>query len=130
MSKEKAAEQEACYKTLKVDDIEISKNNPRTINEKSDTFKELAESVRASGVIVPIHVRRHPKDAKGFELLAGERSLRACSVTGRDIIPALDHGTISDEKSFEITFAENFCREDMTVMEQGKAVQILLQKYL
>ena len=115
---------------LNVVQIEINKDNPRTVDEKSESFRELVDSVRASGVLVPVHIRRVTEGANGrFQLLAGERRVRATIAAGRDTLPVIDHGVITDKEAFEIMFVENFGREDMTVMEQGKAVEVLLAKY-
>lgn len=114
---------------LLIVDIIPSGDNPRVINEKSTEFIELTESIQAQGVIVPIHVRIHPKQYGKVELLAGERRLKASRKAGRDLIPAVNHGKITDEAAFEITFTENFDRKDLTPIEQGKAVVILLAKY-
>jgi len=108
-------------------DVEVvAGGNPRSINEKSAQFDELLASVAAQGVIVPIHVRRK---ADTYELLAGERRLMAAIKAGRAEIPAIDHGEIGDAEAFEITFAENFAREDLTVIEQGRAAQFMLERY-
>jgi ParB/RepB/Spo0J family partition protein len=112
-----------------VEKIIISGNNPRIINEKSQEFKELVESIMAMGVIVPVHVRSHPKQKDKYELLAGERRLLAAGRANLKELRAINHGTIGDEEAFEITFAENFGREDLTPLEQGKAVAILMEKY-
>ena len=109
--------------------IEPSSDNPRTINEKSAAFIELTESIQVQGVIVPVHVRIHPNKKGMFELLAGERRHRASAKAGIPLIPAINHGNITDEAAFEITFTENYAREDLTPLEQGKAVVTLLEKY-
>ncbi len=117
------------YQELQLTDIVTSPDNPRIINDKAPGFLELIESIRALGVIVPVHVRIHPKQKDKFELLAGERRLLAAAKTDRTTIKAINHGSISDEQAFEISFAENFAREDLTPLEQSKAANILLQKY-
>lgn len=114
---------------LQIINIIPSGDNPRTINENSVAFVELTESIRAQGVIVPVHVRIHPKKKGRFELLAGERRLKAATKAKRGLIPAINHGKISDEAAFEIAFTENFAREDLTPLEQGRAVATLMEKY-
>jgi len=114
---------------LNVTDIIPSGDNPRIINEKSAEFIELVESIERLGVIVPVHVRDHPVQAGKYELLAGERRLLAAAKTKRKIIPAICHGQIDNKEAFEITFIENFARQDLTPLEQGKAVETLLIKY-
>lgn len=111
---------------LKTSQIRTSGDNPRIINPKSSEFAELVESIRSLGVKVPIHVR---EKGKNYELLAGERRLLAAKAAGLDAIPALNHGELTDEAAFEVTFAENFARQDLTVLEQGKAIWLLLIKY-
>jgi len=104
-------------------------HNPRQIDLKTRTFQDLVESVKAQGVIVPVHVRITGGMAGPFELLAGERRYRAAQAAGLTTIPAINHGAIGDERAFEITFAENFAREDLTTLEQGRAVGFLLERY-
>ena len=117
------------HEDLPVKRIVVSGNNPRTVNTKTPEFIKLVESVKARGVIVPVHVRVHPKRKDKFELLAGERRWRACQAAKVARIRAIDHGAISDADAFEVTFNENFCREDLTVIEEGKAAALLLDKY-
>ena len=116
------------YQELLVQEIVPNKDNPRIINEKSPEFAELVESVKAMGVIVPVHVREQPKGS-GYLLLAGDRRLLAARKVGKDKIKAINHGKINDDQAFEITFIENFGRVDLTPLEQGKAVETLMVKY-
>ena len=114
---------------LAVRDLVPSKDNPRFISEKSDGFKELVASIKGQGVIIPVHVRPHPTIKGKFDLLAGERRVRAAKAAKLETVPAINRGEITDEQAFEITFAENFVREDLTPLEQGKAVVTLYDKY-
>ena len=112
---------------VKAADIVIVKGrNPRVVNKKSAGFLELVESVAAQGVIVPVHVRAA---GGAVELLAGERRVLAARAAGVETIPTIDHGEISAAEGFEITFAENFAREDLTPIEQGRAAQLMLVRY-
>ena len=101
-------------------------DNPRTINEKSPEFLELVASVKAVGVNVPVACR---PDGDGHILIYGERRLRAARLAGRETIPALVYDGLTPEQAFELTFAENYQREDLTPMEECKAVQLLSAKY-
>lgn len=109
--------------------IILSPDNPRIINEQAPAFLELVESVKAKGVIIPIHVRDHPKQKGKLDLLAGERRVLAAIKAGQKEIRAICHGEMNDDEAFEITFIENFGREDLTPLEQGKAVETLMLKY-
>ncbi len=114
---------------LKIDNIVPSENNPRVVNPQTVAFGDLLASVKASGVKVPVMVRPHPKQDGKYELLAGQRRLAAASAAKLKKIGAMIHTGISDEEAFDITFCENFAREDLTPMEEGKAAVILLAKY-
>ena len=129
MSEKSTSTAEQKLQELELTNIIPSPDNPRIVNEKSEQFGELVESIRAMGVIVPVHVRDHPKRKDNYELLAGERRLLAAARADRKTIRAICHGVISDGAAFEITFAENFSREDLTPLEQGKAVETLMIKY-
>ena len=109
--------------------ITSNPKNPRTVNVKAESFKDLVDSITASGVMVPIHVRTHPGAPGHYELLAGSRRVAAAQVAELKQIPAIDHGELSDVEAFEITFAENFAREDLTPIEEGKAATMLLAEY-
>lgn len=106
-------------------------DNPRVVNEKSDKFADLVKSIRGQGVLIPIHVRPHPSEEmqNGFEILCGERRWRASAQAGCETIPALVHEGMTDEEAFELTFTENYCREDLTPLEEGRAVETLMQRF-
>ncbi len=112
---------------VEIKKIKISGDNPRIINKKSQAFLDLIESIRAIGVMVPVHVREI--DGGKFELLAGERRLLAAREVGYETISVLNHGRLSDDAAFDVTFAENYARVDLTILEQGRAVATLLTKY-
>lgn len=124
--KQKTAED---YLLLPVKDIVPSPDNPRIINEKNQEFLDLVDSIKAMGVIIPLHVRVHPKEKEKYELLAGERRLLAAAKAGRETVRAISHGELSNEEAFEITFAENFAREDLTPLEESKAVETVMCRY-
>lgn len=116
-------------KVLKIADIIPTKDNPRQVNTKNSEFAELVSSIKGMGVKIPIHVRQHPSKKGKYDLRAGERRLLAAQAAGLTEITAIDHGVINDNEAFDITFAENFARSDLTPLEEGKAVKILLIKY-
>lgn len=108
----------------KIDPARISHNpnQPRqTFDETS--LAELADSIRANGVIQPILVR--PRPGGNFELVAGERRLRAAIQAGLSAIPAIVR-EISDQESVEMAIVENIQREDLGPLERAAAYE----KYL
>lgn len=114
---------------LKLADVIPTPDNPRVITEKDDAFKELVASVKGAGVLVPVHVRPHPKHRGKWDLRAGERRIRAAQAAGLETIPAIVHEGMTDAEAFELTFTENFVREDLTPLEQGRAVEILMEQH-
>ena len=109
---------------IPVDQIEANPHQPR----KAFDFKslgELAASIRASGVIQPVIVRRH---ADGYQLIAGERRWRAARQAGLERIPALVRDA-TDAQSLELALIENLLREDLNPMDEAEAYQKLLAQF-
>jgi ParB family chromosome partitioning protein len=87
---------------------------------------ELAESIKASGVIQPIMVRPQPNGR--FQLIAGERRWMASQKAGKTTIPAIAKN-VSNEQAMEITIIENLQREDLNAMEQARAYERLGREF-
>ncbi len=101
---------------LRTDQIHIGNFQPRvTMDEKA--IEELKASIKRQGVIEPIIVRPHPSGA--YELVAGERRLRACQELGLSEIPALVR-TLSDQEAFEYALMENVQRENLNPIEEAR----------
>ena len=88
-------------------------------------LKELSESIEKNGLIQPIIVR---KGKKKFELVAGERRLKACKLVGIDKIPAIV-SDFDDRKAFESGLIENLQREDLTSIEEGEGYNRLMNEF-
>lgn len=102
--------------------IEPCPAQPRTrFNDAS--LSELAESIKTNGVVQPILVRRK---AGRFELIAGERRLRAARIAGLRSVPAVIRD-VPDEKLLEIALVENIQREDLNAIEEAHAYKSLLE---
>jgi ParB family transcriptional regulator, chromosome partitioning protein len=96
----------------------------RRINETA--LEELAESIRASGVVQPVILR--PIANGRFQLVAGERRWHASKRAGKTTIPAVVR-QISNEQAMEITIIENLQREDLNPMEQARAFERLSREF-
>lgn len=96
----------------------------RRINETA--MEELAESIRASGVVQPVVLRPGPNGR--FQLVAGERRWHASKRAGKTTIPAVIR-QISNEQAMEITIIENLQREDLNPIEQAKAFERLSREF-
>ena len=93
--------------------------NPYQPRQRFDAerLQELSDSIRQQGVIQPIVVRR---DTEGFELIAGERRLRAAQMAGFERIPALVKRA-TDQESLQVALLENLQREDLNPIEEARA---------
>jgi ParB family chromosome partitioning protein len=108
--------------------IDSSDPNPyqtrRRINETA--LEELAESIRASGVVQPVVLR--PVANGRYQLVAGERRWHASRRAGKTTIPAVVR-QISNEQAMEITIIENLQREDLNPVEQARAFERLSREF-
>ena len=105
-------------------DVGPNPHQPR-LRFDDDAIKELAASIKASGVLQPIVVRRDPKG--GYQLVVGERRLRAASFIGLLTIPAIIRD-VQDDHMLEYALIENIQRQDLNPIEEAKAYQGLTEK--
>ena len=108
---------------LDLDDIRPNPYQPRTVFDQK-ALNELADSIKENGVIEPIIVK---KSIKGYEVIAGERRLKASKIAGNKTIPAIIR-QLSDEKMAEIALLENLQRENLTALEEARAYKSLIEK--
>lgn len=101
--------------------VEASPLQPRHRFDEA-AIAELADSVRERGVLQPILVR--PSD-DGYEVVAGERRLRAARLAGLETVPAVVRD-MSDQEALEVAIVENLQREDLNDVEQARAYKQLL----
>jgi ParB family transcriptional regulator, chromosome partitioning protein len=105
---------------LPIEQIEPNPLQPRRLFQH-ERMEELAQSIRANGIIQPLVVRRH---AERYQLVAGERRWRAAKLAGVDRVPAVIQ-EIPDERLLEITIIENIQREDLNPIETAQAFERL-----
>ena len=108
-------------KEIPIGDIRTNPYQPRK-NFDEESLKELADSIRVHGVFQPIIVK---KSIKGYDLVAGERRLRASKMAGLETIPAIVR-EFTDEEMREISLLENLQREDLTAIELAWAYKGLI----
>jgi ParB family chromosome partitioning protein len=107
-----------------VDQIDANPFQPRR-NFSADKLKELADSIRASGLVQPVLLRR----ANGrYQLIAGERRWRAARQAGLSTIPAVVR-EIGDRDALELALTENLLREDLNPLEAAEGYAALQQKH-
>ena len=102
--------------SIAIDLIDPNPLQPRTVFQP-DKLSELAQSIRANGVIQPLIVRR---SGDRYELVAGERRWRAAKLAGLDAVPVLIQD-LADSRMLEITLIENIQREDLNPIEIAHA---------
>ena len=110
--------------------IQASRYQPRK-SPKESGIQELAESIRTSGLIYPLLVRKIGQsgvDGPIFELIAGERRFRALKLLGEKEAPVLVRD-VPDKKAFELGLIENLQREDLTPIEEAHALDRLGKEF-
>ena len=108
-----------------LDRLTPNRMQPRTAIDESK-LDELAQSIRSSGVIQPIIVRR--LDSHSFEIVAGERRWRAAQRAGLLRVPIVVR-EVSDDKLLELALIENLQRENLNPIEEAEAYEHLLADY-
>lgn len=108
---------------LPVNEIRPNPYQPRKVFN-DEALKELSASIAQHGVFTPILVK---KSISGYELVAGERRLRASKLAGKVSIPAI-LVDFNDQQMMEIALLENIQREDLNIIEEAKAYEQLLQR--
>ncbi len=109
---------------IEIDRISMNPVQPRHHFDQG-ALEELARSIAVHGVITPITVRKH---FDGYELIAGERRLRASKMAGRTVIPAYVMDVGSDGQMLEIAIVENVQREDLNPLEVALGYQRLIDE--
>lgn len=112
-------------KQVPVDLIQRGKYQPRR-DMHSEALQELADSIRAQGVIQPIVIR--PIDSHKYEIISGERRWRATQLAGLDEVPALIRD-VSDEAAIAMALIENIQREDLNPIEEAVALKRLQDEF-
>jgi len=113
------------YPNLPLDTVYSGPHQPRRAVDP-EALEELAQSIRAQGVIEPIIVR--PRDSGGYEIVAGERRWRAAQLAGLETIPAVVR-SISDRDAVAVALIENIQREDLNALEEANALKRLVEEY-
>jgi ParB family transcriptional regulator, chromosome partitioning protein len=116
---------------LPVDLLQRGKYQPR-VDMHTDTLQELADSIKAQGVIQPILVRPLADPAPGqprrYEIIAGERRWRAAQLAGLHEIPAIVR-RIPDEAAVAMALIENIQRENLNPLEEARALDRLITEF-
>ncbi|HEY4664533.1 MAG TPA: ParB/RepB/Spo0J family partition protein [Comamonas sp.] len=115
--------------TLSVDQMVAGQYQPRTRMDEGALY-ELAESIKAQGIMQPILVRKLTKgEHKGkYEIIAGERRYRASKLAGLDTVPVLVRD-VPDEAAAAMALIENIQREDLNPLEEAQGLARLVKEF-
>jgi len=114
----------AGFKNIDLDKIEANPYQPREEFNQTE-LAELAESIKANGVIQPIILT---PNEEGYYLVAGERRWRAAKLAGLEEIPSIIQ-EMAPEKMMELALIENIHREDLNPLEESRAYQKLIEEF-
>ncbi len=112
------------YQELPVDSILPNPNQPRKTFD-ANNLSELSASLKQSGVLQPVVVRRQ---GAGYQLVVGERRWRAAKLAGLTTIPAVIREA-TDAECLQLAIVENLLREDLNPIEEAEAYQRLLAEF-
>ena len=121
----KKVESEEASLNIDISLISVSPYQPRT-NFDEDNLKSLIESIREQGIIQPILIRKLTKNK--YELIAGERRLRAAKILGHKTIPGIIK-TITDEVAAIYALLENVQRGNLNPIEEAVGLEKLIQEF-
>ena len=119
-----ATNQGAVYAEIPVDALQANPRQPRTVFDE-ESLAELTFSITEIGLLQPVVVRR---TAEGYELIAGERRLRACQEAGMSTIPAIIR-TTDDTEMLREALLENLHRADLNPLEEAAAYSQMLADF-
>ncbi|MGA3158002.1 MAG: ParB/RepB/Spo0J family partition protein [Steroidobacteraceae bacterium] len=116
---------------LPVDLLQRGRYQPR-LDMRPESLNELADSIRAQGVVQPIVVRPLAPTAAGgaqrYEIIAGERRWRAAQIAGLSAVPAVIRD-VPDEAAIAMALIENIQREDLNPLEEARALERLIAEF-
>jgi ParB family chromosome partitioning protein len=116
---------------LPIDLLQRGKYQPR-VDMRQETLQELADSIKAQGVVQPIVVRPvgtpGPGESQRYEIIAGERRWRAAQLAGLSEIPAIIR-RIPDEAAVAVALIENIQREGLNALEEARALERLINEF-
>jgi ParB family chromosome partitioning protein len=123
-----APERDGLPSTLKLEQLQAGKYQPRTRMDEGSLY-ELAESIKAQGIMQPILVRPiTPLGGVAYEIIAGERRFRAAKLAGLREVPVLVKA-VPDESAAAMALIENIQREDLNPLEEAQGLKRLTDEF-
>lgn len=109
---------------IAISEIAPNRDQPRE-NFSLEGIEDLAQSIREKGVLQPIIVKKRPGVSSGYELVCGERRLKAAMLSGLERVPAIVK-EVADNDLLEWALVENIQREDLNPLEEARAFERLI----
>ena len=122
---DKHGDEPSTLQLVPIEKVFAGRGQPRR-NFREEGLEELAASIREKGILQPLVVT---KTASGYELIAGERRLRAAARAGLDRVPIIVKAEIEPAELVELALIENVQREDLTPMELARGYQRLIDQH-
>lgn len=113
--------------TLRLAQLRAGRYQPRTRMDEGSLY-ELAESIKTQGVMQPVLVRPLAGSGADYEIVAGERRVRAARLAGLDEVPVLVK-EVADEAAAIMALVENIQREDLNPLEEAQGLQRLVSEF-
>ncbi len=117
------AKSDAPIQEVAIADIQPNQDQPRR-HFNDEALSELANSIKEQGILQPVIVKRK---GNGFELICGERRLRASKLAGLSKVPVIIKD-VADQKLLELALVENIQREDLNAIEEAQAYLRLVEE--
>ncbi|UJF15845.1 ParB/RepB/Spo0J family partition protein [Jeotgalibaca sp. MA1X17-3] len=115
--------------TEQIEEIGLTEIRPNPYQPRKtfdpEALQELADSIKKSGIFQPVILRK--STIKGYEIIVGERRVRASRLAGNDTVPAIIRN-FDEQAMIEIAVMENLQREDLSPLEEAEAYQMMMDK--
>src|SRR2546428_5305420 len=122
------AQREGSLVELAIDEIRPNPYQPRQDVDQA-ALEELKSSIQQAGLLQPVVVRPRPQaDGDGYELIAGERRLRACQALGWERIPAVKRD-VDDRTALTLALIENLQRDDLSPVDEARGYERLIAEF-
>jgi ParB family transcriptional regulator, chromosome partitioning protein len=112
---------------LALDQLEPNPFQPRSTVDQG-ALDELAQSIRARGILQPLLVRPHPTEQGRFQIIAGERRWRAAAAAGLHEVPALVR-ELADSDAAAVALVENLQRQDLNAVDEAEGYERLINQF-
>ncbi len=122
-----AASPPGSVRPLSIDLLEPNPFQPRTVLDPA-ALDELAQSIKARGVLQPILVRPHPSTGGRYQIIAGERRWRAAGTAGLHEVPTIVH-EMTDRDAAAVALVENLQRQDLNAIDEAEGYSRLIEQF-